>query len=110
MRAAKVILALFLLWLLLFAWSFADFAMRPPTGDGFVRGINRLESFLAWQVGALLVAGLAFIAGRMQPTGLGRWARRLSLLPLLVTAALWVLVVAAGIALFLMEHSDAPLQ
>ena len=108
MRAARLIVGLFLLWFGLVAWSFVDLATRAPSGDGFVRGINRLEGFLAWQLGALTTAGLCLLAGHLQPQGLSRRVRRMTTLPLLETAGLWVLIVAGGVALFLLEQGAGP--
>ncbi|GAB5468176.1 MAG: hypothetical protein Kilf2KO_12060 [Rhodospirillales bacterium] len=104
MRVKTLIIALALLWCLFFAWSFVDYAITEPTGSGFVRGINRLAGFLGWQVAAFLVALAAFAAARLQPQGLSRGVRRLANLPFYVTAALWVLIVIAGIALFLLDR------
>ncbi len=110
MASTKVILGIFLIWLLLFLWSFVEFATTEAEGYGFVHGVNRLGGFLAWQVGAVIAAALAFTAGRLQPDGLSRGVRRLTTLPLYFSAALWVLIVIAGITLFLIDRTDMPIK
>lgn len=71
-----------LIWLLLVAWLVAMGASglalaAEPTGDGFTRGMNRVTGFLAWQLGAAVLAIGAWIAGRPLQTGrLLRWLAR----------------------------------
>ena len=54
------------LWILLALWGFAMLLSAraltaDPTGDGFVRGLNRVMGFLSWQLaGAVLSLGLWF--------------------------------------------------
>ncbi len=110
MAAAKLIIGIFLLWAFLFLWSFVELATTEVEGSGFVHGVNRLGGFLAWQVGAVVAAALAFTAGRLQPEGLSRGVRRLTTLPLYFSAALWVLIVVAGITLFLIDRTDMPIK
>ncbi len=109
-RARAVIWLLFLAWCFCFAWSFVDFALAEATGSSFVRGINRLGGFLAWQVAALLLAATLFGAGWMQPRGLTRGLRRLTYIPLILLAVLWVVVVIAGIALFLLDRMESTIS
>ncbi|MEO1193095.1 MAG: hypothetical protein AAFY02_15135 [Pseudomonadota bacterium] len=105
-RTTWLIIGLFGLWIFLFGWSFVDFTLREPSGSGFVRGVNRLGGFLAWQVGAFLVGAGLFAVSYLQPSGLRTGIRRLTRLPLYLSALLWVLIVIAGITLFLLEKTQ----
>ncbi|MDX2483847.1 MAG: hypothetical protein QNK42_09360 [Pseudodonghicola sp.] len=87
MTQKKLIWALLALWAVLYALSFWQAATLPPTGDSFLRGMNRLMAFLGWQGAA---AGAALIlwgtARGDRPIGPGlRW---LSRIPLLLALAL----------------------
>ncbi len=109
-RASALILILFLAWAFSLAWSFADLAISEITGSTFSHGIKQLGSFLAWQVAAILLAAGAFLAGWMQPYGLSPGIRRLTKLPLFLSAGLWVLIVIAGITLFILDHSETAIR
>jgi hypothetical protein len=52
------------IWTALFTLSFVLFFTLEPTGDGFVRGFNRIGAFLTWQGFAFIVAIIAWLAGR----------------------------------------------
>lgn len=109
-RAKAIIWLLFLAWCFCFAWSFVDFALAEATGSSFVRGINRLGGFLAWQIAAVVLAAATFGAGWMQPSGLTRGLRRLTALPLILSAVLWVVVVIIGITLFLLDRMESTIS
>ncbi len=109
-RAALLIGLLVLGWLVCTLLSFLDFATTEADGSSFSSNINRLSGFLVWQVAAVFLAALAFVAGWMQPQGLAPLTRRLTRLPLFLSAFLWVLIVVAGIALFLLDRIQNPIQ
>ncbi|MCB1342453.1 MAG: hypothetical protein KDK24_15565 [Pseudooceanicola sp.] len=76
-------------WAVAFAASFHGFLFAEPTGDGFTRGMNRVMTFLAWQIGAGLLAIVLWQVGKGDMRL--RWLVRL---PALVAALLMVAVVA----------------
>lgn len=98
MSRKQVIWALFALWAVLYALSFWQAAVLPRTGDGFLRGINRLMAFLGWQgaaAGAALVLWGATRADRQLGPGL-RWLGRVPmLLALALVLALTALILWA---------------
>lgn len=91
-----VLMACLALWALMWGWSFAAFATTEPTGDGFVRGMNRIETFLGWQMAAALPAFVAWILGRDWPRDSG--VRRLSRVP--IQLALGLAAVLGGLVLW----------
>ena len=52
------------IWAILFSLAFVYACQTEPTGDGFVRGMNRVGIFLAWQAGALIAAIVAVVVSR----------------------------------------------
>ncbi len=106
----RLILLLSAAWLLCFLWSFVDLATSEAIDSTFSSKVNRFSGFLAWQVAAVLLAGGAFVAGWLQPSGLSGRLRRLTRLPLYLNAFLWVLIVIAGMAFYLMERVGSPIQ
>ncbi|SMX45145.1 hypothetical protein [Actibacterium lipolyticum] len=78
------------LWAGVFAYSFWVFNTVPPTGDGFTRGLNRINGFIGWQVLACALAVIVFRAGLGFPQGSA--TRRFRVFPLAMAA-----LVAAGI-------------
>lgn len=108
--AARLILLLVAAWFVCFLWSFVDLAASEALDSTFSSKVNRFSGFLAWQVAAVLLAGGAFLAGWLQPSGLSDRLRRLTRLPLYLNAFLWVLIVIAGMAFFLMERVGSPIQ
>lgn len=86
---------LLLLWLAVYGWSFVAVAFTPPTGDGFTRGLNRIEEFGKWQVAAATLAVPVWVTGRRMPSGSAiRWLSRAPA----VLALLLVLLVAGLVA------------
>ncbi|MEO0692488.1 MAG: hypothetical protein AAFY90_06405 [Pseudomonadota bacterium] len=67
-------------WVLAYGYSFAVFALTEPTGDGFVRGMNRVRVFFGWQGVAGMLAIAIWGLGRQWPKGSP--ARRISLVPI----------------------------
>lgn len=81
-----------ILWLGIYTWSFSPFILTEPTGDGFTRGMNRVTTFLGWQLLAGLVALGIWRGGRIfERSSAGRWIARL---PILLFSLL-VLAIAA---------------
>jgi hypothetical protein len=74
------------LWAIAWGWSFAAFVMTEPTGDSFTRGMNRVTTFLGWQMAAALPGFAAWVLGRDWPKGSG--VRRLSRVPVQLTLGL----------------------
>ena len=86
------LLFLVVLWAGLYGASFIVAHLTEPTGDGFVRGVNRLGVFLQFQGAASI---LALVLWRMA-RGLSRgWHRWLARVPLLL--ALGLLLLIAGV-------------
>jgi hypothetical protein len=73
-------------WILAFGYAFVHFAVTEPSGDGFVRGANRVLGFLGWQGIAGMIAIAIWGVGRAWPTG--HPARRLSLVPIAIALML----------------------
>ena len=95
--AATVVLAA--AWLAAVLGSFIAFFMTEPTGDGFVRGFNRITAFLQWQ-------GAAFFLGLISACIFRAFGDRrenrlwwLSHAPFLVSSALWLLLILGFIAI-----------
>ncbi|MEL6642932.1 MAG: hypothetical protein AAFQ79_03285 [Pseudomonadota bacterium] len=75
-----VLMFLFALWLLAFGYSFVAYTTTEATGDGFVRGVNRVGAFFGWQGVAGLLAIAIWGVGRRWPKGSP--VRRMSLIPI----------------------------
>jgi uncharacterized oligopeptide transporter (OPT) family protein len=73
MRPGIWVFGLAALWLVLFVLSFVMAAVTEPTGDSFVRGMNRIGVLLGWQFAALIAAIAALVAAlsRPRPRSLG---------------------------------------
>lgn len=92
-------------WILLALWALCMgqsilAVMAEPTGDSFLRGMNRVSGFLGWQLGAAIIALVLWLGVRPLPRGeplrrLGRvpgwWA--VALLALLLA---WIAVGVIG--------------
>jgi len=65
-------------------------ALIEPTGEGFVRGLDRVTGFLAWQAAALVAALAALWCARADRTRLGRLERRLGHLPAAISGLLFL--------------------
>ncbi len=79
-------------WLLAWAASVAVLWTLEPSGEGFVRGLNRVTAFLGWQAIAAMLAPVVWGIGRAWPKGSA--VRRLSRLPMAL-AVLLALVLGA---------------
>lgn len=77
-----------------------------PTGDGFVRGMNRVTGFLLWQLAAAMIAAALWISSSALPKGsLMRWLVRV---PGWWCVAFVVLFVGFVMLLFLWPTAAAP--
>ena len=86
--AAIALIATWIFWAIAWAASFVIPMNTPPQGDGFTRGSNRIEIFLALQA---LAAILAIGIYALRPKGSDRsdrWLRRLGLIPILLAGGL----------------------
>lgn len=83
------------LWAVLFAVSFVVAVTLPAEGDGFTRGLNRVNAVLTWQGVALLVALVTLFVGTQGETAQGQWIARA---PFLTQFALALIV--AGIVAY----------
>ena len=61
------------LWALFYVMSFVAFALTPPTGDSFVRGLNRLVPLFWLQVAALVAALYGLYHARGLRPSFPRW-------------------------------------
>jgi len=80
LRRSHWIAVLYGLWAMLFIASTLVTAQTAPTGDGFLRGANRIWIFLKFQGGATVVAVVIWRMGRHLPNGWQRWLARLPVL------------------------------
>lgn len=97
MAPRPLIWFLLILWGIAFAASAHSLVFVAPTGDGFARGLNKLEGFALWQMIASLLSVLVWWAGRRIPLGILRWVTRLpALLALALTAFVVSLIVWAN--------------
>lgn len=87
MQRRQIFYSLLLIWLALFAYSFYAPAMVEATGDGFLRGTNRLKIFLSWHITALAFAAAITFMGSRMPSSLRRWISRAPLFLHIVAAA-----------------------
>ena len=92
MGQKAVVIALVAIWLGLSGWALWLALTMPPTGDGFTRGADRAMAVLSRELYATIAAVGAWILGRRLPGG---WIRRLSLVPIGVTALLGLAAMAA---------------
>ena len=103
MTRNRMFWVLLALWAVLYAASFIVARATAPTGDSFLRGINRLEVFAQYQAGAAIAAFVVWRLGLQFAAGSGR--RWLSRVPLLMALAL-VLFVVGLIAWAWLSHPD----
>ncbi|UXX84177.1 hypothetical protein [Roseovarius pelagicus] len=82
---------LFALWAGLYAASFIVAHHTAPTGDSFLRGMNRLMVFFQFQIAAGIVAIVLWGMGRV--FNKGTWRRWLSRIPVLLAVGLVLLIV-----------------
>ena len=73
------------LWAASFVLAFVAYVIIEPTGDSFLRGMNRVLAFLGWQGVAAVLSITVFGVGRRWPPGSA--TRRLSAVPLGIALA-----------------------
>ena len=56
MTARRLLLILLVCWVQCVVLSFVQPYFTAPTGDGFVRGMNRITIWILWQLAALILA------------------------------------------------------
>ncbi len=76
MDRQHVMQGLFILWVAGMAWSAWSVFGMAPTGDGLVRGINKIFGFLVGQAGAGLCAILLLILGWGRTGRADKWLAR----------------------------------
>lgn len=104
MRQSQIFWALLVFWALLFFGALPIARMVEPTGDGFVRGMNRLLLFFQLQAGAAVLALIIWGLGRQLGNGAAiRWARRVPLIGVLV-----LVLGLAGVILWAGYSKPAP--
>jgi hypothetical protein len=90
---------LLLIWAIIMGISVFGYALTDPEGDGFARGMNRVVSFLSWQIAGLVLALVClFLRAAVDR---GRPLRWLALVPALVAGA----QVLAFVAMYLAASS-----
>jgi hypothetical protein len=87
---------LLLIWLAIMGLSVLGFALIEPVGDGFTRGMNRVMTFLGWQVAGLVIALLCLF--QRARVARGRPLRWIALVPALVAGVQVLAIVALFLA------------
>ncbi|HUG80243.1 MAG TPA: hypothetical protein VML01_01170 [Bryobacterales bacterium] len=82
------------LWLACFVASSVMFAITPPTGESFFRGLNRVIILLGWQLAAFLVAVTGGILTFRRKDRISRGLRWIGFTPLIVSG-----LCVAGVAI-----------
>ncbi|MGI3169395.1 hypothetical protein ACRARG_09600 [Pseudooceanicola sp. C21-150M6] len=91
MTRSRAYRALLLFWTALWLGSFLWPALLAPAGDGFLRGMNRLGTFLILQIAAGCLAPVLLL---LRPPGAPRWIAILPVaLALLMALAILTLIV-----------------
>ena len=85
------------LWLACFVASFVMFAITPPTGESFFRGLNRVEILLGWQFAAFLAAVTGGILTFGRRDRISRNLKWIGFTPLIVSG-----LCVAGVLIFVM--------
>lgn len=88
-RAVQIAIGL---WAVLMIWSIVAFRITDATGDGFVRGMNKLTTFMIWQATAGVLAVFAWQVGKGLPADMR--LRQYSRIPVAALALLGVMVLA----------------
>jgi len=94
MTRRNLVLILLSFWLLIWGLSVGATYLTAPTGDGFMRGMNRLAILVGGQGVAALLAVFIFVISR--PMATGDRLRRAAWVPLILA----MLLVAAMVAPF----------
>ncbi len=96
MKENRLFLILSGLWAFTYIGSIVVLQITEPTGDGMTRGLNRLTSFLSWQVVAAFFAIGVWIAGNGLPKG--SQARLFSRIPSVLAGVL--ILLALGVVVY----------
>lgn len=104
MKSPFVLSLLLVIWLALFAYSFFSVAGVEPTGDSFLRGMNRVTLFLKWHGSAFAFALASLFLGWRAQSKQRRWLSRLPTL-----AHLLLLLGTLGTAIYLYQSEKAAL-
>ena len=96
MNENRLFLILSGLWAFTYIGSIVVLQVTEPTGDGMTRGLNRLTSFLSWQLVAAFFAIGVWIAGNGLPKG--SQARLFSRIPSVLAGVL--ILLALGVVVF----------
>lgn len=94
---ATVVLAV--AWLAAVLGSFIAFGVTEPTGDGFVRGFNRITVFLQWQGAAFFLGLISACVFRVFGNKRENRLWWLSHAPFFVSGALWLILILGFIAI-----------
>ncbi len=107
MTRTRLVWLLLGLWLALFLWSLPAARGTEPTGDSFVRGMNRVGVFMGWQLAALIPGIAAYAASRPLPPGA---LRRMACVPpgLLAAFIVFVLGLMVWARLSILIHQPEP--
>ena len=90
-RKRPVVTLLLALWAMAFGYAFYHFATAVPTGDSFLRGMNRVLGYLGWQGVAGMIALAVFALGRDWPKGSP--VRKITFVPLfLAILHVWAII------------------
>ncbi len=91
------------LWAIAFAGSFISFQLTDPSGDSFTRGLNRVGTFLGWQLAAGVGGLVIWVGYRRRNLGAAaRWAAR-------IPPLMFLLLVSGLVALFVYGSMSRPL-
>ena len=90
------VIGILLAWTIVFGASYVVPMFIAPTGELYMRGLNRLDYWLSLQVAALVLAITAWLMARSRRSEISRRLIWLSRVPLLVAAAeilalVWIL-------------------
>ncbi len=101
-RTTRLVYGLVLVWTCLTVISFVSLWVIEPTGDGFVRGLNRTKAWLSWQALALATAFVAaFVTGRSR-SELSKTQRLLGFGPIALTGGVFTILILAFVAAVLL--------
>lgn len=98
MTANRIAIGLIAVWAALFLAGFLHFLVAAPTGEGFVRGLNRVVAFVLWEAAALVPAVSLLVTVARHGPAVSDPIRRLAHLP--IAASGLVALTVAGMVLW----------
>lgn len=107
MRPENKAILWLVIWAVCFSMAFAQAYTTEPTGDSFVRGMNRVGIFLAWQMGALIAAIVAVVVSRGVSKEDFPILRRAGLVPAGIMG-LGVMTIVVGVLYFSFAVTEPP--